>query len=308
VTLYLTSCVGMIIPPVPSSLELEDLTISSSYLILWILDRQFRLEIITLETLDTFALQLISKSQKYLHQLYLSSTSEFQGLMEIGHCPALTSLSLDSCKVHSEHLIKFLRVNPQLKNLSVQRTTFPISHPLTLALLPTHCPQLVHFNVSGNTSFDNNSVSQLIECHCKSLRSLVLDETSVKGSQPFLELHIAHPLLQSISVRYLDLPLETHLFLFRKIVLRSLLSDHPTTQLLAVNDLFVFFSLGNVSSSLSPLNEIYSPADHHVEIEREFMKSFGLSRIIEFLTSDSLVCHSLSPFLSHLLSLHLLDH
>jgi hypothetical protein len=114
-------------------------------------------------------------------------------LNQIGSCPLLTALTVDSLKADNDSLQSFLQRNPQIERLLLPRCEAISS----LGALLSCCPNLEALDLSTNEWFNDSHLLEII-ASCPRLKIIDFKDTFVESDDLIQALVKAYPNIFSI--------------------------------------------------------------------------------------------------------------
>jgi hypothetical protein len=207
--------------------------------------------------------ELLDRSRNSLKVLIIHNPdltdAEFQQL----DCPNLLELTLDGATEVTDHgFQKFLSRSLHLQTLSISDVLSFSS--AVIPIIITHCPNLLHLNVSNNEWFDNHEINQLAESSLK-LQSINLCFNLIStSSRSVAQLIQKMPSLLDIQTSRRT-PLDINLMIIREINLKCILDSNPRIQLIGLRSLShrLRLDLFNLATEVSQMDR---PLRHIVQL------------------------------------------
>jgi Leucine-rich repeat (LRR) protein len=185
--------------------------------------------------------ELISASLLTLKELSFDNCQSLNELARIGHCPALTKLSIHYCHIDQDILISFLNLHPHLTSLELTSMD-----SLTVDLLQQikYFPNLRHLSLSYNRWITDQTVTPLFQ-DCTNLKSLCLSGTRIRNDATICRLISSLPHLSSLV--YDKFSRDVYCLCLRSVIFPSILGDDQESQSLAMECLEQISGLSSLS-------------------------------------------------------------
>jgi hypothetical protein len=253
----------------------------------WLSSRNSLHPTLMIGALTEVELGYISKFRNDITSISIESKATTTDILEIGACQAMKSFSIPG--ITEDSLKAFLTFNPQLETLEIPRSQ--ALSTTSIECLATSCQNLYHLNVSKNPWFTDESLLTIIALR-PPLKSLNFRFTSVIHEDSISSLLKAYPDIHSVICS----TFLSNLLILREVTARSLMSDVPDRQLLALE-------------ALNLLLDSLMPPSRFSLVFEEIMKlnlDHRLSKLLSNQMNEVSLCanlSSLSPCLSLSVSL-----
>jgi hypothetical protein len=197
----------------------------------WQLARNAWINKIKFSTCDEIWMEYISRFRNKVTSLTCDEIKD-EDLDQIGCCPSLTSCSMNCALVDGASLRSFLEGNPQVRYLKIShcQDLHSLQSILTLPL----CQHLQQLEICNNIWVTDEIIFEIIES-CLSLKFIDFSHTSVANDETVEALVRTYPHIHSIVCHNTPLPSETSIFVLRQVTFRSLMSNDPKYQEIALD-------------------------------------------------------------------------
>jgi hypothetical protein len=202
--------------------------------IFWLLRKNILPSKLYLIDFDYHHLSLIERSRQVLHSLKFNCRVDSVSpiFLFLGHFPHLYQLTISNClSLTSSDFIPFLKINPQLKSLSLNvRSNQSLNMTEIIQAISQSCINLTELDLSENHWFGDECVSLLTQGQLLKLDILRVGGTSIQEHESVVRILKSFPRLSSLRINECNISMNTKIYFLNEYALPRFRSPDSALQ------------------------------------------------------------------------------
>jgi hypothetical protein len=185
------------------------------------------------------SIYLLERSRRVLHSLIFQAGDSVSriflagdSVMFLGHFPHLYQLTISNClSLTSSDFIPFLKINPQLKSLSLNvRSNQSLNMTEIIQAISQSCINLTELDLSENHWFGDECVSLLTQGQLLKLDILRVGGTSIQEHESVVRILKSFPRLSSLRINECNISMNTKIYFLNEYALPRFRSPDSALQ------------------------------------------------------------------------------